>query len=272
MTSTGHYPIERRRGEIERLEMQSASFAEETGRMLDWIGVAEGWRCIDLGCGPGMMLAPLSERAGRSGRIVGIDPDPVFIEYARAKARERGQSNIEAIVGDGDSSELSAASFDLVHSRFVASTVGKPEQLLREAIRLARPGGVVAFQEPDFFTLRSFPENDAWRRLATLLESAFSSVGADVRLGARIFRMFRDAGLREVRYRPFIVGFRHTDPMSDYVPSCIDSVRRSLIEHGLTTDEELDRLLPLARSHLADTGTVTTSITVVQVWGCTADG
>lgn len=269
MQPTGHYPIERRRGEIERLQMQSAAFAEGTSRLLDLIGVADGWRCIDLGCGPGTMLEAMGERAGRNGRVTGLDPDPVFVEVARETAREHGRSTIDAIVGDGCASALPTGSFDLVHSRFVASTAGRPEALLREAIRLARPGGIVAFQEPDFHTLRSFPENDSWKRLAELLESAFSSVGADVRLGSRIFGMFRAAGLEEVRFRPFIVGFRSTDPMSDYVPSCIESVRPSLIEHGLTTGAELDRLIPLAREHLADPGTVTTSITVVQAWGRT---
>jgi hypothetical protein len=39
---SGNYPIESRRGEIERLHVQSAAMAPDAARMLDLIGVAEG--------------------------------------------------------------------------------------------------------------------------------------------------------------------------------------------------------------------------------------
>lgn len=264
---TGHYPIERRKGEIERLEFQHAAFAGDAERMLDLIGVRDGWHCVDLGCGPGTMLGLLSARAGASGRVIGVDSDPAFIEYAQRRSRVRRLSNVEVAVDDGYRSKLPPNTFDLVHSRFVASTAGRPEDLLRESIRLARPGGTIAFQEPDFHTLRCFPPNAEWQRLAELLEQAFSSVGSDVRLGARLFALMRHAGLADVRFRPFMVGFRSSEPMSDYVPACIESVRHALVDHGVATGAEIDRLLAAARTHLRDPGTVTTSITVVQAWG-----
>ena len=49
---SGHYPIERRPGEIERLYLQGAAMAPDTEVMLNRIGVSEGWSCLDLGCGP----------------------------------------------------------------------------------------------------------------------------------------------------------------------------------------------------------------------------
>ena len=52
-TFSGHYPIEHRNGEIERLDVQAAALAPDTEIMLDRVGVREGWRCLDIGCGPG---------------------------------------------------------------------------------------------------------------------------------------------------------------------------------------------------------------------------
>ena len=46
-----HYPIETRKGEIERLAMQADAIAPDARVLLDRIGVATGWRCLDLGCG-----------------------------------------------------------------------------------------------------------------------------------------------------------------------------------------------------------------------------
>ena len=49
---SGSYPIESRAGEIERLRIQGDAMAPYTERMLDLIGVGEGWSCLDIGCGP----------------------------------------------------------------------------------------------------------------------------------------------------------------------------------------------------------------------------
>ena len=42
---SGSYPIESRGGEIERLHIQGAAMAPDTERMLELIGVREGWSC-----------------------------------------------------------------------------------------------------------------------------------------------------------------------------------------------------------------------------------
>ena len=44
---SGHYPIERRPGELERLYLQGAAMAPDTEVMLNRIEVGEGWSCLD---------------------------------------------------------------------------------------------------------------------------------------------------------------------------------------------------------------------------------
>src|SRR5262249_10950971 len=140
--------------------------------------------------------------------------------------------------------------FDLVHVRFVASTAGLGEELLREALALVRPGGVLAFQEPDTDTLNCFPPHPAWERLKKALQDAFTSVGGDIRLAKRLFRLMRRAGLEDVRYRPFLVGVMASDPMADYLPASIESIRGTLLGRGLISEAELDAALVACRAHL----------------------
>ena len=187
MASSGRYPIERRAGEIERLHMQTAAIEFDAGVMLDRIGVSSGWRCLDLGCGPGGILELLSIRAGSAGRVVGLDADPVFLEHARLQARDRGLANVELVEGDAYRTGLPRGSFDFVHVRFVASTAGRPQELLREAIPLARPGGVVALQEPDSSMLKCYAPHEAWDRLTQVLEQVFGCVGGNVRLSQQLY-------------------------------------------------------------------------------------
>lgn len=158
---SGHYPIETRAGEIERLHVQSKAMAPDALAMLDRFGPMSGWTCLDIGCGPGGITDLLSARVGPKGKVIGLDMNPAFLEHARQHAA----ANTEFRQGDAYGSDLSAAHFDLVHMRFVASTAGEPERLLNEAQRLAKRGGIVALQEPDGSTLKCFPTHPAWDRL-----------------------------------------------------------------------------------------------------------
>lgn len=267
MERSGFYPIERRAGELDRLYIQGATMAFDAGIMLDRIGVGPGWRCLDLGCGPGGILDLLGERVGPTGHVVGLDADPVMLEAARRWTAERGCGRVELVQGNAYHTGLPRASFDLVHVRFLAGTAGKPDELLREALALARPGGVLAFEEPDTDTLNCDPPHPAWDRLKKLLQDGFAAVGADTRLAKRLYRVFRHAGLEEVEYRPFLVGITSTHPMADFLPATIESIRGTIRTHRLVPEEELDRTLAACRRHLADPDTVFTTFLVAQVWG-----
>ena len=262
---SGSYPIEHRAGEIERLHTQAAAMAPDALTMLDRIGVTQGWNCLDIGCGPGGITDLLSERVGPSGRVVGLDMDNDFLEHARAGA----PNNVEFRRGDAYGSDLPGGRFDLVHMRFVASTAGDPERLIKEAIRLARPGGVVALQEPDGSTLNCYAPHPAWDRLKAALLGAFNSVGADLELARKLYFVMRQAGLADVQYRAFVLGVRSIDPMIDYLPATVESLRGTIVKLGLLSEGDLATALADCRKHLAKAGSAFTLYTVAQVWGRT---
>jgi len=265
-TFSGHYPIEHRAGEIERLLTQSQAMVPTTLVMLERIRPMQGWACLDIGCGPGGITDLLSARVGPSGRVIGLDRDAGFLEHARKSAA----ANTEFRQGDAYNADLPAGSFDLVHMRFVASTAGDPERLLKEAMRLARPGGIVALQEPDASTLRCYPPHPAWDRLKAALLGAFKGVGADLELAQRLYHFVHQAGLSDVQYRTALLGVRSMDPMVDYLPSTVESLRGTIVKLGLLGEGEFEAVLADCRAHLAKPGTSFTMYTVAQVWGRTA--
>ena len=264
---SGSYPIARRAGEIERLRIQAAAMEFDAGVMLDRIGVGPGWQCLDLGCGPGAMLHLLSARAGPAGRVVGLDADRVMLEEARSWVEAQQLGQVELIAADAYRTGLPSGTFHLVHVRYLAGTAGQPGDLLAEALRLTRPGGVVAFQEPDTDTLECHPRHPAWDQLKAALQEGFACVGADTRLAKRLYRLFREAGLEDVRYRPFLVGVTSQEPMADFLPATIQSIRSTLIDRRIIGEAELDAALAACRQHLSDRDTVSTSFLTAQVWG-----
>lgn len=259
----GNYPIETRDGEIERLHVQGAAMAPDCEVMLDRIGVGDGWRCLDVGCGPGGITDLLGKRVGANGRVLGIDRNAAFL----AEARKGAAGNVAFELGDIYETGLATECFDLVHMRFVASTAGEPERLLAEAKRLVRPGGVVALQEPDGSTLNCWPPHPAWDRLKAALLGVFECVGADLTLARRLYSLVRASGLSDLQYRTFIVAVRAGDPMVDYLPSTIESVSEAVVRLGLVSADELAQLLAACRAHLRRPDTSFTMYTVAQVWG-----
>src|SRR5918993_105316 len=116
--ATAQYPIETRKGEIERLGMQADAIAPDARVLLDRIGVAAGWRCLDLGCGPRGITDLLSEYVGPTGQVVGLDRNEEFLAHGRAHAR----SNVAFRHGEAGDTGMPVGSFDLVHRPFLAGT------------------------------------------------------------------------------------------------------------------------------------------------------
>lgn len=250
-----------------RLRMQAAALEADALILLERLGVGPGWRCLDLACGVGGITDLLSLRVGPTGRVVGLDYDADKLAAARQWARAEGLGNVEFIEADAYRTGLPDESFDLVHIRFVFTTVGRDAELVGEAVRLVRGGGVLAVQEADVVTLACYPPHPAWDRLKHAVTAIFARLGADTHAGRRMFALLRGAGLIDVRFRPFIAGFTSADPMADFLPSTAASMRTAIVEAGLLPAEELDATIEACRRHLADPGTISTSYVVFQAWG-----
>ncbi len=80
--------------------------------------------------------------------MVGLEADPAHVAMARRYVGELGLANVEIVAADARHTGLSPNRFDLAHARTVLVTIPEPEQVLAEMVRLARPGGWVASQNP----------------------------------------------------------------------------------------------------------------------------
>jgi hypothetical protein len=101
------------------------------------------------------------------------------------------------------------------------------------------------------------------------LLAAFRGVGADLELARRLYFLVQQAGIHDVQYRTALLAVRSTDPMVDYLPSTVESLRSAILKLGLLSDSDLATALAECRRHLANPGTAFTMYTVAQVWGRT---
>ncbi len=146
---------------------RSHSFLERRDRSVELLGDLAGAHLLDLGCGSGVLL-PCVMQAGLAG-YVGIDIAPTMIEQARANMTEFGlPETYRAAVGDVTALDLPDAHFDRVVAMGVLEYFDDPRDVLREAARVTKPGGIGVFTVPNRAALhnRIIRASGALRRVA----------------------------------------------------------------------------------------------------------
>src|SRR5512147_1617772 len=149
MNESDPYLLGYRQAEQERLERQALELASESSWLFDQIGIQKDSRVVEIGCGPRGCLDLLSKRVGVNGTVIGIERSAEQVERARKFIADNQLTNTDVLCIDARETGLPEASFDLATARLVLVNIPKPEQLIKEMVRLVRPGGTIALHEPD---------------------------------------------------------------------------------------------------------------------------
>ena len=116
-----------------------ALFGQWPGVVLDAAGLADGDRVMDVGCGTGVLARAAVGRVGRSGRVVGVDPNAGMLDVARRLSPE-----VTWVTGVAEQLPFPAASFDRVVSQFALMFFTDRLTALTEMARVLAPGGSLA--------------------------------------------------------------------------------------------------------------------------------
>ncbi|MEV8605122.1 class I SAM-dependent methyltransferase [Streptomyces griseoviridis] len=109
------------------------------------LGLREGGRVLDAGCGTGRALPPLRAAVGSAGVVVGADLTPAMLQAAVRAGRD-GDGRL--LVADVAALPLRTGSLDAVFAAGLIAHLPHPAENLRELARVVRPGGVLALFHP----------------------------------------------------------------------------------------------------------------------------
>jgi SAM-dependent methyltransferase len=230
----------------EQLEQTRLALLEEfadsiTRRLLDLIGVGEGWRCLDAGAGAGSVARMLARRVGPTGRVLATDLDTRLLE-------ELTCSNVEVRRHDLLTDPLPQAAFDLVHARHLLMHLPARLTAIHHLISAARPGGWIAITDTDFTAVKISPASPAWSRAWSAFCDAQIAGGWDLRYGQRLCADLQSAGLADIQFEA--VG--SCQPGGTLTPRLLSLTLERLRDRMLNlgaTDDDIDEARRLLEHH-----------------------
>jgi SAM-dependent methyltransferase len=108
-------------------------YSDALGRaMVERVGLEGGDRALDVGCGPGPLLAVLAERLG-ADHVSGVEPSPPFADMARQRV-----PGADVRIGSAERLPFPDASFDAVLSQLVVNFMTDAARGVGEMARVAR--------------------------------------------------------------------------------------------------------------------------------------
>jgi len=206
---------------------------------------------LDIACGPGGWVLDVAYAYPKI-EVVGIDISNTMIEYARAQAWTQGLENARFQVANAlKPLTFPDNAFDLVNARFLVAFMPAAAwpKLLRECVRITRPGGIIRlteFDEPGTTNSAAFEEWKALAFRATRLAGLMSSPdGRNFGIMPVLTSLLRDAGCQNIDLKAHGTDFSAwTTGHETMYQNCMVAfklVQPFLVKMKVMTQEETDQ-------------------------------
>lgn len=202
------------------------------------LGIKEGMRVLDVGCGTGLMTREISRIIGSTGEAIGVDIDRELLQYASNLGSKENISNIRYEFQNSTNLEFEDNVFDIVYSSRLLNRLSNPLRAVNEMVRVTKPDGIVAAIDIDFGTIVRYPEIPEYAQALDQHLKYFISKGVDPFIGRKMYSMFKAANLKNVRVLNFNYElFNEDKPLNDYLTIYSDVINL-WIERGLVEKNE----------------------------------
>jgi ubiquinone/menaquinone biosynthesis C-methylase UbiE len=204
--------------------MQMAAFLEERSsapdlqaanlKLCQVVAARPGERLLEVGSGSGVVCRLLAPHVLPGGYVLGVDISPVMAAEARRYAVSAGfDDGLAFEAGAAEALACPDASFDGAVAARLLLHVADPVAVVRELIRVVKPGGRVIVMDWDFETVTvDHPDRELTRRL---LHWRCDHHGGNNWSGRQLWRQLRVAGLKDLSAHPWVaVAHSETDGLT----------------------------------------------------------
>jgi SAM-dependent methyltransferase len=254
--------------EMARLDAQAAALAAPTRLAMDLAGIRPGMRVLDLGAGTGEVALLAAEVVGSEGSVVSVDQSPDVLEYAAAKAAQRGVTTVRFVQGD-IASYVPDQPVDACVGRLVLTYLPDPVATVRRLWQALPAGGVYLALEYDSNAVRTAPPTPLVTRLAALLVAAFDAAGQPQTMGPHLAELLREVGAEGATSLGLQSYFGPDDPTGPaLITGVINSLLPAIERHGLADVASLgvETLRERVAAEVAEARAVMLAPTLVAAW------
>jgi SAM-dependent methyltransferase len=253
--------------ELERLRFQHGVWKQNTDSFLDRIGIRRGWKCLDVGAGPGFVAMDLRKRVGNRGEVTALEPSEFYLEWLAKESKRRRWKNVRTIKGTAETVPLPKNYYNFVFIRWVIAFVSEPARFLALLIAALKPGGTIALMDYWYEGLSLYPQGGAFDNAPEAVRKYYRSGGGDPYVTGKIPELFRAHRLKVTDFTPTQIA---GGPDSDI----IEWAHRFFVPHlplmaakGNVTKEEAEAIVQDWIAHRKTPNTIFFSPIVVHVAG-----
>jgi SAM-dependent methyltransferase len=199
---------------------------------LERIGVAEGWRCLELGAGAGSIAAWLAGRAGTE-HVIATD---LRLDFA-GRAADVG---VRVIRHDITRDPPPGEEFDLIHARALLEHLPARDEVIERVAGWLAPGGWLLVEDSTVVpAIASRPE--LRRAEEALVAVLAATVGSDFDWARSLPVPLERVGLTETAAEVYGPVLRGRSPAALMMDATIRAAGPAMIAAGTLTPAELDQ-------------------------------
>jgi ubiquinone/menaquinone biosynthesis C-methylase UbiE len=234
----GHSPEEHA-----RLHLQGEVLEPATRRLFQTIGIGSGWRCLDVGCGPGATMGIMGDFVGPYGEVTGLDRDTKAGRAAVERLAATGTSRYRFIEADMEGADvIGEPQFDLTFARLSLLFARDPVGVLRKMYSWTKPGGYVAALDYYCRTMKLHPDFDAASELIRVIHETSERAGQDMEFAFKLPVLFVDAGIGAPDGTDSQVHMTSFEPFISMYKTLCRSMLPRAVELGVTTEARMEEV------------------------------
>ncbi len=264
---TEEYLLGVNKTELERLRFQHGVWKENTDSFLNRLKIQKGWKCLDVGAGPGFVSMDLRQRVGAKGEVTALEPSEFYLAWLAKQSAKKGWKNIKTLQGTAETTELPKNHYNLIFVRWVIAFVPDPAKFLLPLINSLKKGGTLAIMDYWYEGLSLYPQGGAFDGAAQAVRKYYHSGGGDPYVTGKIPELLRAQKLNVVDFTPTQLAGGPDSDIIEWAHRFFVPHLPLMAEAGNCTKEEAEAMAQDWLAHRKNANTIFFTPIVVHIAG-----
>lgn len=248
-----------------RLNILGQAMNEYSVNALLKAGIAEGYKCLDAGCGGGMMTFEITSLVGDNGYVTAIDFDEDIIALNKSELKNLQIQNVSFFQTDILALNT-VEEFDLIFARYLLSHLSNVNEALKILINALRPGGIILVEDVQFSGHICQPFSKEFETYIQWYTDVVDLRGGDAELGPKLPELFISAGLENIEVQiAQPIGLKGAAKQMSLLT--LDKIKSALLAAEITDEIEFGKVRAELEKISNDDSTLMSIPRTFQVWG-----